>query len=114
MSRPFVNIYKWWFAGPMIKTFLGAIMNIVVYIIHSMISIHLSFVQNVLTLSDSQLHILVAWQQVHVWLGKLILVDVASMGSQAYRLWWMWTNIVCHLVCYNGHMIWHHNLKISL
>jgi hypothetical protein len=32
------------FAQPMIKTFLGTILNIVVYTIHSMTSIHLPFV----------------------------------------------------------------------
>jgi len=36
---------------------------------------------------------LVAWRQINVWLGKPILVDVASMGSQAHHLLWMWTDI---------------------
>jgi hypothetical protein len=32
-------------------------------------------------------------EQVYAWLGKPILVDVASMGSHAYRSWWLWINI---------------------
>jgi hypothetical protein len=33
------------------------------------------------------------WHQVHVWLGKPILVDTTLVGSQAHWIQWMWTNI---------------------
>jgi hypothetical protein len=39
---------------------------------------------NVPPLSDSQLQILMVWHQVHVWLGKPILVDTTLVGSQAH------------------------------
>ncbi len=40
--------------------------------------------ENVHPLADSQLQVLMAWDQVHGWLGKPILVDVALMQSHAH------------------------------
>ncbi len=42
---------------------------------------------------NSHPQVLVAWQQVHVWLGKLILVDVTSMGFHVHWLHWLWIDL---------------------
>lgn len=42
---------------------------------------------------NSHPQVLVAWQQVHVWLGKLILVGVTSMGFHVHWLHWLWIDL---------------------
>jgi hypothetical protein len=54
--------------------------------------------ENVPSLNDSRPQVLVAWQQVHVWLGKPILMHVAlrrtSLGGTIRNItfWFSWTH----------------------
>jgi len=63
---------------------------------------------------NSHPQVLVGWQQVHVWLGKLILVDVTSMGFHVHWLHWLWIDLTPFGLCCNEHMIWCHDLRVSL
>jgi hypothetical protein len=51
--------------------------------------------------------------KVHVWLGTSILVDVASMDL-VLTDYGGYGPMYHHPICCNRHMIWCHNLKVSL
>ncbi len=48
--------------------------------------------ENVPPLGDSKPIVLVRWQQIKTWIGKLVQVDVASVGPQTHQFQWMWIN----------------------
>jgi hypothetical protein len=48
---------------------------------------------NVLSLEDFLLTILVGWQQIRAWINELVWMDVRAFGSYACRFLWMWINL---------------------
>jgi hypothetical protein len=49
--------------------------------------------ENVPPLGDFKPTILARWQHIKTWIGELVQVDVALVGSQTHWFQWMWTNL---------------------
>jgi hypothetical protein len=48
---------------------------------------------NVLSIEDFLLAILVGWQQIRAWINELVQMDVRAFGFYAHRFLWMWINL---------------------
>ncbi len=49
--------------------------------------------ENVPPLEDSQLVVLVAWQQIKPWIKEPMQLDATTTGSCAHYFQWLWTNL---------------------